>query len=150
MLLLTDGCVLAQDSGTRHWWKLTPDTAGAYVTGTWQRVSSSRNAPLYFASAVLRDGRVLVAGGEENNGQPANLTGRAQVAHHQGRRERLDVGDVVEAAADRVRRQERIDVDVQIEQIADETGVFGSVETLERPAAGTRLRTGSPAAPTPS
>jgi hypothetical protein len=73
MLLLTDGCVLTQDSGTRHWWKLTPDTAGAYVTGTWQSVSSSRNAPLYFASAVLRDGRVLVAGGEENNGQPANL-----------------------------------------------------------------------------
>jgi hypothetical protein len=73
MLLLTDGCVLAQDSGTRHWWKLTPNAAGRYSGGTWSRVRSSRNAPLYFASAVLRDGRVFVAGGEDNNGQPADL-----------------------------------------------------------------------------
>jgi hypothetical protein len=73
MLLLTDGCVLAQDSGTRHWWKLTPDGRGSYLAGTWQRVSNSRNAPRYFASAVLKDGKVLIVGGRENNGQPANL-----------------------------------------------------------------------------
>jgi len=73
MLLLTDGCVLAQDSGTRHWWKLTPDAAGQYITGTWSKVCGSRNAPLYFASAVLKDGRAIVAGGEENNGQTVDL-----------------------------------------------------------------------------
>jgi hypothetical protein len=73
MLLLTDGSVLAQDTGTRHWWRLTPDAAGQYINGTWRQVSSSRNAPLYFASAVLRDGKVFIAGGEINNGQPADL-----------------------------------------------------------------------------
>ena len=31
------------------------------------------NGPLYFASAVLRDGRVFVAGGEYNNGESADL-----------------------------------------------------------------------------
>jgi hypothetical protein len=69
MLLLTDGAVLAQDSGTANWWKLTPDSAGQYVHGRWAPVRSARNAILYFASAVLRDGTVFVAGGEVANGQ---------------------------------------------------------------------------------
>ncbi|HEY1934809.1 MAG TPA: hypothetical protein VGG99_22620 [Acetobacteraceae bacterium] len=68
MLLLTDGSVLAQDSGTINWWKLTPDPAGQYVHGRWSPVRSARNAVLYFASAVLRDGTVFVAGGEVANG----------------------------------------------------------------------------------
>ena len=73
MLLLTDGTVMCQDSGTPHWWKLTPDTTGSYANGTWSALADGPNGPLYFASAVLRDGRVFVAGGEDNNGQPAEL-----------------------------------------------------------------------------
>ena len=49
--------------------------------------------------------------------EAADRARRAQVAFHQRRRERLHVGDVVEAAADRVGRQERVDVDVDAEQI---------------------------------
>ena len=41
------------------------------------------------------------------NGQRGHLAGRPQVALHQRRRERLRVGDVVEAVADRVGRQQR-------------------------------------------
>jgi hypothetical protein len=34
---------------------------------------SGPNSPLYFASAVLKDGRVFVAGGEYNDGQQVQL-----------------------------------------------------------------------------
>jgi hypothetical protein len=73
MLLLTDGTVMCQNSGTNHWWKLTPDITGNYVNGTWSALADGPNAPLYFASAVLRDGRVFVAGGEYNNGSQVEL-----------------------------------------------------------------------------
>ena len=59
-----------------------------------------------------RGARVAIADREA-----ADLAGRAQVALHQRRRERLHVGDVVEAVADRVGRQEGVDVDVDAEQI---------------------------------
>jgi hypothetical protein len=71
MLLLTDGSVLCHDepnsagvTGTRHWWRLVPDGSGSYLNGTWQQVTDSPWAPLYFACSLLRDGRVFIAGGE--------------------------------------------------------------------------------------
>jgi Galactose oxidase, central domain len=73
MLLLTDGTVMCQNSGTNQWWKLTPDINGNYVNGAWAALANGPNAPLYFASAVLRDGRVFAAGGEYNNGVTAEL-----------------------------------------------------------------------------
>ncbi len=73
MLLLTDGTVMCQESQTTNWWKLTPDTTGSYINGTWSQLAPMRNAPLYFASAVLADGRVFVAGGEYNFGQSVDL-----------------------------------------------------------------------------
>jgi hypothetical protein len=63
-LLLTDGSVLVQDAGTTDWWRLSPDIFGNYVNGTWSPIASMPYAPLYFASAVLPDGRVLIEGGE--------------------------------------------------------------------------------------
>ncbi len=70
-LLLTDGTVMCQASGTKKWWKLKPDALGDYVNGSWSALTDSPNGPLYYASAVLRDGRVIVAGGEyeETQGQ---------------------------------------------------------------------------------
>jgi hypothetical protein len=73
MLLLTDGTVMCQDGGTANWWKLTPDSSGSYAQGTWSQLASGPVAPLYYASAVLRDGRVFRAGGEYSNGSPADL-----------------------------------------------------------------------------
>ena len=75
MLLLTDGSVLAQEAGAQRWWRLFPDANGDYPTGAWIQAASSHSAPLYFASAVLRDGRVFIAGGEySNNGRaPVDL-----------------------------------------------------------------------------
>lgn len=75
MLLESDGTVLVHNEpdnnttgGTNQWWKLTPTAKGSYVNGTWSQIASmpSDYAPLYFASAVLPDGRMIVEGGEYN------------------------------------------------------------------------------------
>jgi hypothetical protein len=72
-LLLTDGTVMSQQMATTGyatgaWWRLTPDNTGSYLNGTWTQLASmpSGYAPLYYASAVLPDGRVVVEGGEYN------------------------------------------------------------------------------------
>jgi hypothetical protein len=64
VLLLTDGSLFAQDDFTVNWWRLRPDAAGSYSSGTWTPVAPAARRRLYFASAVLADGRVFVAGGE--------------------------------------------------------------------------------------
>ena len=64
MLLLTDGTVMCQAEGAASWWRLTPDSNGSYVHGTWSALADMHNSREYYASAVLRDGRVVVAGGE--------------------------------------------------------------------------------------
>jgi hypothetical protein len=68
-LQLTDGTVIFQGNAESDWWKLTPDKFGSYVNGTWSQIASlpSGYVPLYFASAVLADGRVIIEGGEYLN-----------------------------------------------------------------------------------
>ena len=65
-LQLTDGTVMVHEYQTPNWWRLTPDNTGSYVNGTWSKIASmaSNYLPLYFASAVLADGNVIVEGGE--------------------------------------------------------------------------------------
>jgi len=67
-LLLTDGTVIVHEICSPNWHRLTPDRTGSYVNGTWSQIASmpSDYGPLYFASQVLPDGRVLVEGGEYN------------------------------------------------------------------------------------
>ncbi len=76
MLLLTDGRVLVHSepncSGCtgnyQSWYTLTPDNTGSYINGTWTQVASlpGSYAPLFFGSAVLPDGKVVITGGEYN------------------------------------------------------------------------------------
>jgi hypothetical protein len=68
MLLLTDGSVMVQEEAGKNWWRLSPDAKGDYVNGTWAALSAMKNTREYFASAVLADGRVFVAGGEYSDG----------------------------------------------------------------------------------
>jgi hypothetical protein len=76
-LLLTDATVMVQSCGTKAWFKLTPTNTGSYATGTWTKLASLpviggvQYSPQYKASAVLPDGRVIVEGGEYNNGAEA-------------------------------------------------------------------------------
>jgi len=82
--LLTDGSILVEavavdDNFNATWveYKLTPDSFGSYVNGTWRQVASLPNAasaanpngwgPIAIASAVLPDGRVIYEGGEYSN-----------------------------------------------------------------------------------
>ncbi len=67
-LLMTDGTVLVQDYCTPNWYRLTPDSTGSYQNGKWSTVAPmpSSYGPLYFASAVLPDGKLIVNGGEYN------------------------------------------------------------------------------------
>ena len=69
MLLLTDGSVLARNSGTSLWWRLRPDRRGRYAEGEWTPTGAAANAPLQFASAVMKDGSVIVAGGRTGNNE---------------------------------------------------------------------------------
>ena len=92
LLLLTDGTVIAHVSNSPQWRQLTPDDKGSYTTGTWSdltpmppnnvipaSIGGPTYGPLFFASAVLGDGTVLVAGGEYNSG-PGVTAAAADVA----------------------------------------------------------------------
>jgi hypothetical protein len=75
-LLLTDGSILVLNqgplAGSNEVWKLTPDIYGSYVNGTWSQLASFPDylnepfSPYASATAVLADGRVIFAGGENN------------------------------------------------------------------------------------
>src|SRR5256885_2309159 len=69
-LLLTDGRVIVQGFAENDWWALTPDNSGSYVNGSWKQLANTPSGyvPLYVSSAVLADGRVVIAGGEYLNG----------------------------------------------------------------------------------
>ena len=68
--LLTDGTVMFQGNNSATWSKLTPDSSGSYLNGTWSQLASlpSGYSPDDFASAVLADGRLGIIGGEYNFG----------------------------------------------------------------------------------
>jgi hypothetical protein len=68
--LLTDGTAMFQGNGGSDWYKLTPDISGSYVNGAWTKLANlpAGYVPDAFASAVLSDGRVVIVGGEYNNG----------------------------------------------------------------------------------
>jgi len=74
-LLLTDGTVMCQEEDGRNWWRLTPDSAGSYLTGVWSPLAPMQHTRLYYASAVLADGRVFVAGGEYSDAGSDTNTG---------------------------------------------------------------------------
>jgi hypothetical protein len=79
MLLLTDGSVIVHDICTPNWHRLIPDQFGSYINGNWSTATvGDDNAglaplaampggygPLFYASQVLPDSRVIVQGGED-------------------------------------------------------------------------------------
>jgi hypothetical protein len=64
MIQGTDGSILVQAYDGQTWMKLTPDDKGSYTNGTWTTLASEPVARLYFASQIMPDGRLFVAGGE--------------------------------------------------------------------------------------
>lgn len=64
MVQSTDGSILVQAYDGQSWMKLTPDVNGSYINGTWTTLAPEPTARLYFASQILPDGKLFVAGGE--------------------------------------------------------------------------------------
>ena len=54
---------------TNAWYRLTPDSSGSYVNGTWTRVASMSLQRFYYGSTVLPNGEVMVQGGEYSGTQ---------------------------------------------------------------------------------
>lgn len=77
LFLLTDGTVMAASGEPgaggigNAWYRLTPDTNGSYINGTWSTLAPMNYTRLYYSSQVLRNGCVLVAGGEYGTGTNA-------------------------------------------------------------------------------
>lgn len=70
MNLLSDGTVMCQDIGgsANNWYRLTPDSHGSYVNGTWTQIASMHDGRNAYATQVLTNGQVFVAGGESGGG----------------------------------------------------------------------------------
>ncbi len=82
-LLLNDGSVLVNSIFFQNhadpWYRLVPDSTGSYINGSWKNAWTlpSGYNPLYFASQLLPDGRVVIMGGEYNNGSSVWTTAGA-------------------------------------------------------------------------
>jgi hypothetical protein len=77
----SDGTVLVHDDNTSVWWRLTPNSTGSYIDGTWSEIASlpSGYEPEYFASAILPDGRMIVEGGEYNGSKTPVWTNQGAI-----------------------------------------------------------------------
>ena len=64
--LLSDGTVLGL--GSQQVYKLTPDSHGSYVNGTWSQLATMYDSRIYYASGVMPNGQVLVDGAEYGSG----------------------------------------------------------------------------------
>jgi len=64
MLLVSDGSVLVHNTGGAEWWRLKPDGGGKYESGIWTGPFKMANTRQFFASGVVKDGRVFAIGGE--------------------------------------------------------------------------------------
>jgi hypothetical protein len=67
-LLLSDGTVMSHPrpelSNPTNWYRLTPDSTGNYASGTWSQLAPMHYPRGYAPTAVLADGRAVIAGGE--------------------------------------------------------------------------------------
>jgi hypothetical protein len=64
MWLLQDGNVLVHLENNKALYTLAPNAKGSYSAGSWNPVGAVHLERLFFASAVLSDGRVVMCGGE--------------------------------------------------------------------------------------
>ena len=70
MILMTDGTVICHTTSGGNlgdgtiWDRLTPDSSGSYINGTWSTIAPMNTERYSFSSCVLKDGRIYAAGGE--------------------------------------------------------------------------------------
>jgi hypothetical protein len=66
MILLSDGRIMVQEEATEHWHALTPDHNGSYLHGSWSPLADMSFWRRYYASGMLKDGRIVLIGGEQS------------------------------------------------------------------------------------
>jgi hypothetical protein len=66
-MLLSDGTVLGMNAAGQCV-KLTPNINGSYINGTWTTLATMNYSRLFFASQMLTNGNIFVAGGEYGTG----------------------------------------------------------------------------------
>ena len=66
MILLSDGRIMVQEEATAHWHALAPDSQGSYIDGTWSPLADMSFWRRYYASGMLKDGRIVLSGGEQS------------------------------------------------------------------------------------
>ena len=76
MLLLSDGRVMVQEEATAHWHALTPDSHGSYLHGTWSPLADMAFWRRYYASGMLKDGHIILIGGEQSGAGPDTNLGQ--------------------------------------------------------------------------
>jgi hypothetical protein len=83
MMLETDGTVIVHQDDSEAWYKLTPDSNGSYVNGTWSQIANSPSGygPLYYASGLLKNGDMIIEGGEYNDGSGEVWTNQGAIYH---------------------------------------------------------------------
>ena len=70
--------------------------------------------------------------GSQTGREPRHLTGHRQVSFQVGGRDREHVREIVETAVRGfIPRQQRLDIDLEREQVTNGIVVFGTVETLD-------------------
>jgi hypothetical protein len=74
MLLLTNGNVLIHNAYQSEWLLFKPDPNNGYAGGSWGAVSQMSTQRGFFASGVLRDGRVFVVGGETSTSTASDIS----------------------------------------------------------------------------
>src|SRR5215471_4013521 len=74
MILLTDGRIMVQESYSTHWHALNPDSSGSYINGSWSTLADMSLSREFFASGVLKDGRVFICGGEYSSDPDPSLS----------------------------------------------------------------------------
>jgi hypothetical protein len=74
MVLLSDGSVMVQgggDSASTAWYRLTPDSNGSYIDGSWSTLKPMNVGRLFYGTNVLpKTGNVFFVGGEVATDKP--------------------------------------------------------------------------------
>ena len=99
------------------------------VRGERQPLPHPRVLPRAGRDPVGLDYRAVLEGA---HGEPADLAGGRDVAFHQGRRHRQHLGVVVEAEAGHVAREQRLSVDLQVQEILDGVDVLRAIHAARR------------------
>ena len=80
MMLLTDGTVMVLGGDSQSYTRLTADSSGNYINGTWSNITAMGKARLYVGSNVLPNGNVFVLGGEYSGSNlSANWTNTGEI-----------------------------------------------------------------------